>query len=81
MVPIRNDTTAMIAHVRANLAEALAIAKAAEICAREGYPERAFTISLDLEELLHSSNHILQAASAMRRIANTECSQEDVASS
>ena len=57
----------MISRIRENLAEALAIAKAAETCARDGFPDRALAISLDVEDLIHSSNHLLQAASAMNR--------------
>lgn len=57
----------MIAKIRENLAEALAIAKAAEACAKDGFPDRALMISLDVEELIHSSNHLLQAASTFNR--------------
>ncbi len=57
----------MISQIRENLAEALSIAKAAETCARDGFLERALTISLDVEELIHTSNHLLQAAAALNR--------------
>jgi hypothetical protein len=57
----------MISRIRENLAEALSIAKATETCARDDFPERALTISLDVEEVIHNSNHLLQAASAMNR--------------
>lgn len=66
-VNAESPVVGMISRIRENLAEALAIAKAAETCARDGFPDRALTISLDVEELIHSSNHLLQAASVLNR--------------
>lgn len=51
----------LIGEIREQLAEAHTIATAADACAIEGQLERAMVISLDIEELIHSANHLLQA--------------------
>jgi len=60
----------LIGEIREHLAEARAISKAADMCAGEGQYERAFTISLDIENLIHSANHLLQAAATVHRSMN-----------
>ena len=62
----------LIGEIRCQLAEAHAIANAANTCAGEGQIDRALTISLDIEELIHSANHLLQAAAALNRSAREE---------
>ena len=62
----------MIRKIQWQLAEADAIAEAADICAAEGQIDRAFTISLDFEELIRSADHLLQAAAILDRRAKEE---------
>jgi hypothetical protein len=62
----------LIGEIRCQLAEAHAIANAANTCAGEGQIDRALTISLDIEELIHSANHLLQAAATLSRSAREE---------
>lgn len=57
----------LLREIHSNIAEAAAIAKAAEACAAEGYIDKAFTISLDIEQLIFDANNLLQAASVIRR--------------
>jgi len=45
----------IISEIRRQLDEALTIAEAAEVCALDGHIDRAFHISLDMEDLLHST--------------------------
>ena len=62
----------LIGEIREQLGEAHAIAKAADICAGEGQIERAIAISLDIEELIHSADHLLQAAATLNRKARED---------
>jgi hypothetical protein len=55
----------LLGEIQSQLAEANAIAKAADVCAADGQIERALTISLDIEELIHSADHLLQAAATL----------------
>jgi hypothetical protein len=57
----------LIGEISSQLAEAHVIAKAADVCAAEGQIDRALMISLDIEELIHSANHLLQAAATSSR--------------
>lgn len=57
----------LIAELREQLGEAHTIAKAADVCASEGQYSRAFSIALDVEELIHSADHLLQAAATLHR--------------
>jgi hypothetical protein len=51
------------------LSDATAIAKAAVTCAQEGNPDAAVRIALDVEQLIHEANTLLNAASLMNRLA------------
>ena len=62
----------LIREIRSQLAEAHAIAKAADACAEEGQFDRALTISLDIEELIYSADHLLQAAATLDRNARED---------
>ena len=62
----------ILSEVRAHIGEAHSIAKAADLCARDGQVDRAFEIALDLDELLHSANHLIQAAAILRRTERKE---------
>ena len=48
-------------------AEAHAIAKAADMCTAQGQIDCALMISPDIEELIHSADHLLQAAASLSR--------------
>jgi hypothetical protein len=62
----------ILSEVRAQIGEAHSIAKAADLCAKDGQVDRAFEIALDLDELLHSANHLVQAAAILRRVERRE---------
>ena len=62
----------LIGEIRSQLAEAHTIAKAADTCAADGQIDRALIISLDIEELIHSADHLLQAAATLNRSARQE---------
>ena len=57
----------LITEIEAQLAEAHAIAKAARACAVDGQIGQAVIISLGIEELIHSADHLLQAAAGLSR--------------
>ena len=67
--PMSQDTeiAGLLQEMRRQLGEAHSIAKAAELCARDGWPTRALRICLDIEPLIHDANHLLQAAAALNR--------------
>ena len=62
----------LIGETGSQLAEAHAIAKAANVCAAEGQVVRALTISLDIEELVHSADHLLQLTATLNRSLRAE---------
>ena len=62
----------ILGEVSSQIGEAHSIAKAADLCAKDGQVERALEISLDLEVLLHDANHLLQAAAVLNRITSRE---------
>ena len=66
------NVTSLLQEMRRQLAEAHSIAKAAELCARDGWPMRALRICLDIEPLIHDANHLLQAAATMNRTTAPE---------
>ena len=66
------DITSLLQEMRRQLAEAHSIAKAAELCAHDGWHTRALQISLDIEPLLHDADHLLQAAAALNRNVESE---------
>jgi hypothetical protein len=51
--------------------QATSIAKAAEACAESGNPGKAIEIALDLEQLIHDVNTLLNAASMIKRISKS----------
>lgn len=68
----RDLIVALLTEVHSHVAEAAVIAKASEACARDGYAEKAFTIALDVEQLLFDANNLLQAASVINRKIGTD---------
>ena len=58
----------MLAHIRAQLEGATAVAKAAEACAVAGSPDQAVTIAHDIEQPLYEANTLLNAVSLIRRL-------------
>lgn len=54
--------------IRSRLVDAAAIAKAAVVCAESGSEDRAVRIALDLEELVHEANTLLNAVSLVQRM-------------
>lgn len=62
----------LIGEIREQLGEAHAIAKAADVRAEDGQIERAIAISLDIEESIHSADHLLQAAATLNRKARED---------
>ena len=66
------NVTSLLQEMRRQLAEAHSIAKAAELCAQDGWPTRALHICLEIEPLIHDANHLLQAAATTNRIAETK---------
>lgn len=59
--------TRILGEMCSQIGEAHSTARAADLCAKDDQVERAFEIALDIEELLHSANHLLQAAAILRR--------------
>jgi hypothetical protein len=59
----------LLAHIRAQLENATAVAKAAEACAVAGSPDQAVTIAHDIEQPIYEANTLLNAVSLIRRIA------------
>ena len=57
----------LIEEISSRLPEAHAIAKAADVCAAQGQIDRALMISPDIEELIHSADHLLQTAATLSR--------------
>jgi hypothetical protein len=62
----------ILSEVRAQIGEAHSIAKAADLCAKDGQVDRAFEIALDLDGLLHSANYLVQAAAILGRVERRE---------
>ena len=58
--------------ISTRLSDASAIAKAAVTCAEEGNPGGAVRIALDVEQLIHEANTLLNAASLMNRLAGEQ---------
>jgi hypothetical protein len=75
-MPQNTDITSLLQEMRRQLSEAHSIAKAAELCAHDGWPTRALQICLDIEPLIHDANHLLQAAAAMNRNRRPEDPKE-----
>ena len=57
----------LLDRMRAQLGEAHALARAVCVVAEEGWIERAFSMALGIEDLVHDANHLLQAASSLNR--------------
>lgn len=57
----------MLKGMDARLADASAIAKAANACAASGNQEQAITIALEIEQLVYEVNTLLNAASLINR--------------
>ncbi len=57
--------------IRERLDGAVAVAKAAEACAEAGDVERALTIMLDVEQPLYEVTTLLNAASLLKRCAES----------
>ena len=62
----------MLTHIRERLENAMAVAKAAEACAAAGNADQAVIIMLDVEQPLYEATTFLNAASLIRRCAETE---------
>ena len=56
--------------LRMRLGEAHSIVKAATTVADEGWTDRALSMTLKAEELIHDADHLLQAAFVMNRQNN-----------
>jgi len=67
----------LIGEIRNQLVEAHPIAKAADICVSEGLIDRAITISLDIEDLIQSTDNLLQVAATLNRSAREDRKAED----
>jgi hypothetical protein len=50
----------------------MVLSRLTDTCAEEGQVNRALAISLDIEELVHSTNHLLQAAATLNRSVRKE---------
>ena len=59
------EITALVGRMRAALAEALSITKAAEVCAKEGWERRALDLRQDIEPLIHDAKSLLHAATIL----------------
>ena len=57
----------LIEEISGRWAEAHAIAKAADVCAAQEQIERALMISPDIEEQIHSADHLLQVTATLSR--------------
>lgn len=69
--------TTLISDICNHIAKAAAIARASEVCAKEGYTGKAFSIALGIEQPLHDANNLLQAASVIKRRMKLEDEEED----
>ena len=61
------EIAGLLSNMRLQLSEASAIASAAAACAEEGWPDRALTVALDIEVLIHDANNLLQTAAILNR--------------
>ena len=57
--------------IRERLEQATGIAKAAEVCAEAGNPEKGVEIVLDLEQLIYEAATLLNGASLINRCAKS----------
>jgi hypothetical protein len=55
-------TKALLANMHRKLQEAAGIAKAAEVCAQSGNVQTAVKMIMDIEEITHQADRILNAA-------------------
>jgi hypothetical protein len=60
-----SDITALVSRMRAALAEAHSIPKAAEVCAKEGWARRALDLCQEIEPLIHDAKSLLHAATIL----------------
>ncbi|MGE0037726.1 MAG: hypothetical protein AB7S93_19070 [Xanthobacteraceae bacterium] len=61
-----------LSQMRVRLDEATGIAKAAEVCADTGNLSKGIEIALDVEQLLYEVNTLLNAASLIHRLGNSQ---------
>jgi hypothetical protein len=59
-----------LTEISSRLSDASAIAKAAVTCAEGGNADDAIKIALDVEQLIHEANTLLNAASLINRLAD-----------
>jgi hypothetical protein len=64
------EITALVGRMRAALAEAHSITKAAEVCAKEGWERRALDLCQDIEPLIHDAKSLLHAATILEHHRN-----------
>ena len=63
----RQGSAACIQAMLDRIATVASLADTAATLRRQGDEKRAFDVVLDIEPLLHEADHLLQAASALRR--------------
>jgi hypothetical protein len=63
----RQGSAACIQAMLDRIATVASLADTAATLRKQGDEERAFDVVLDIEPLLHEADHLLQAASALRR--------------
>lgn len=61
------EIVGLFGNLRLQLSEASAIAAAAAACAEEAWTDRALTVALDIEVLIHDANSLLQTAAILNR--------------
>jgi hypothetical protein len=57
--------------IRERLEQAVSIAKAAEVCAEAGNPEKGVEVVLDVEQLIYEASTLLTGASLINRCAKS----------
>ena len=64
-MPEETEIAALVGRMRAALAEAHSITKAAEVCAKEGWERRALDLCQEVEPLIQDAKSLLHAATLL----------------
>lgn len=61
-----------LSEIRKRLTESVSISVAAEACANAGQVDRAVSLALGFEHLVHEANELLNVASLLRRLSREQ---------
>jgi hypothetical protein len=68
---IQSAIRVFLREMSARLAEAAGVARAADACAEAGNTDKGVEVALDVEQLVYEASRLLDAASLLKRLAQS----------